>query len=47
VTALVERSGAAHVFRAARFTAMAVVAHPGMRETVVRRLHTLGALEVS
>lgn len=47
MTALVERSGAAQAFRSARFTAMAVVAHPGMRDTVVRRLHVLGAAEVS
>jgi DNA-binding NarL/FixJ family response regulator len=47
VTALVERSGSAHAFRTARFTAMAVVAHPGVRDAVVRRLHILGAAEVA
>ena len=47
MTALVERSGTAHAFRTARFTAMAVVAHPGVREAVVRRLHILGAAEVA
>ena len=47
MTALVERSGTAHAFRTARFTAMAVVAHPGVREAVVRRLHVLGAAEVA
>jgi DNA-binding NarL/FixJ family response regulator len=47
VTALVERSGAHHAFRTARFTAMAVVAHPGVREAVVRRLHILGAADVA
>jgi DNA-binding NarL/FixJ family response regulator len=47
VTALVERSGSTHAFRTARFTAMAVVAHPGVREAVVRRLHILGAAEVA
>lgn len=47
MTALVERSGSAHAFRTARFTAMAVVAHPGVREAVVRRLHILGAAEVA
>lgn len=47
MTALVERSTAAHPLRAARFTAMAVVAHPGLREGVIRRLQVLGAAEVS
>jgi DNA-binding NarL/FixJ family response regulator len=47
VTALVERSGTATAFRTARFTAMAVVAHPGMREAVVRRLQVLGAADVA
>lgn len=47
MTALVERNGSAHAFRTARFTAMAVVAHPGVREAVVRRLHILGAAEVA
>jgi DNA-binding NarL/FixJ family response regulator len=47
VTTLAERNGAAHAFRTARFTAMAVIAHAGMRESVVRRLHILGAADVS
>ncbi|HVQ18938.1 MAG TPA: response regulator transcription factor [Actinomycetes bacterium] len=47
MTALVERSGNAHAFRTARFTAMAVVPHPGVREAVVRRLHILGAADVA
>jgi DNA-binding NarL/FixJ family response regulator len=47
VTALVERNGVPPGFRAARFTAMAVVAHADLRETVVRRLQVLGAAEVS
>lgn len=47
MTALVERTTGTHTFRAARFTAMAVVAHPGLRDGVVRRLHVLGAAEVS
>jgi DNA-binding NarL/FixJ family response regulator len=46
VTTLAERSSAAHAFRTARFTAMAVIAHPGMRESVVRRLQILGAADV-
>jgi DNA-binding NarL/FixJ family response regulator len=45
VTTLVER-GAAYAYRASRFTAMAVVTHPVLRETVVRRLQALGAGEV-
>ena len=47
MTALVERNGVPPGFRAARFTAMAVVAHADLRETVVRRLQVLGAAEVS
>lgn len=47
MTAVVERSGVPFGYRAARFTAMAVVAQPDLRESVVRRLHVLGAAEVS
>jgi DNA-binding NarL/FixJ family response regulator len=47
VTALVERNGVPHGFRAARFTAMAVVAHADLRETVVRRLQVLGAADIT
>ena len=47
MTTLAERSSAAHAFRTARFTAMAVIAHPGMRESVVRRLQILGAADVA
>jgi DNA-binding NarL/FixJ family response regulator len=47
VTALVERHGLApHASRAARFTAMVVVASPFVRETVTRSLRVLGAAEV-
>jgi len=46
VTTLVERGGTAYAFRASRFSAMAVVTHPVLRETVVRRLHMLGAGDV-
>ncbi|HEX5016805.1 MAG TPA: response regulator transcription factor [Actinomycetes bacterium] len=47
MTALVERGGQAHAFRTARFTALAVVGNPGVREAVVRRLHILGAASVA
>jgi DNA-binding NarL/FixJ family response regulator len=47
VTALVERHGVApHATRAARFTAMVVVASPFMRETLARALRALGAADV-
>jgi DNA-binding NarL/FixJ family response regulator len=50
VTALVERHGSTapgpHTGRAARFTAMVVVASPFVRETLVRSLRALGAVEV-
>ena len=49
MTALVERHGStlagAHA-RAARFTAMVVVASPFVRETLVRALRTVGAIDV-
>lgn len=47
MTTLVERGGHAHALRTARFTALAVVANPGVREAVVRRLHILGAASVA
>ena len=47
MTVVVERSGMPFGYRAARFTAMAVVAHADLRESVVRRLHVLGAAEIS
>lgn len=47
MTALVERHGLApHPSRAARFTAMVVVASPFVRETLARALRGLGAAEV-
>jgi DNA-binding NarL/FixJ family response regulator len=47
VTALVERHGLTPAAsRAARFTAMVVVASPFVREKLVRSLHALGAGEV-
>lgn len=47
MTVVVERSGVPFGYRASRFTAMAVVAHADLRESVVRRLQVLGAAEVS
>ncbi len=50
MTALVERHGSTvpgpHAGRAARFTAMVVVASPFVRETLSRSLRNLGAVEV-
>jgi DNA-binding NarL/FixJ family response regulator len=50
VTALVERHGSPasgpQAGRAARFTAMVVVASPFVRETLARTLRSLGAIEV-
>ncbi len=50
MTALVERHGSTapgpHSGRAARFTAMVVVASPFVRETLARSLRSLGAVEV-
>ncbi len=50
MTALVERHGSTapgpHTGRAARFTAMVVVASPFVRETLARSLRALGAVEV-
>ncbi len=50
MTALVERHGSAapgpHLGRAARFTAMVVVASPFVRETLCRTLRGLGAAEI-
>jgi DNA-binding NarL/FixJ family response regulator len=46
VTALVERHGATPAARAARFTAMVVVAGPFARETLVRSLRSQGAADV-
>jgi len=46
VTALVERHGLTPPARATRFTAMLVVASPFVRETLVRSLRTLGAVDV-
>ena len=47
MTTLVERGGQTHAFRTARFTALAVVSNPAVREAVVRRLHILGAVSVA
>jgi DNA-binding NarL/FixJ family response regulator len=47
VTTLVERGGHPNAFRTARFTALAVVSNPVVREAVVRRLHILGAAAVA
>lgn len=47
VTTLVERGGHPNAFRTSRFTALAVIANPGVREAVVRRLHLLGAASVA
>lgn len=47
VTTLVERGGHPNAFRTARFTALAVVGNPAVREAVVRRLHVLGAASVA
>jgi len=47
VTALVERHGLTQpAARAARFTAMVVVASPFVRDTIVRNLQSLGARDV-
>lgn len=49
MTALVERHGTLagpHAGRIARFTAMVVVASPFVRETLVRALRTVGAVDV-
>ena len=50
MTALVERHGSTapgpQSARAARFTAMVVVASPFVRETLARTLRALGAVEV-
>jgi DNA-binding NarL/FixJ family response regulator len=46
VTALVERHGLTPAARAARFSAMVVVASPFVRETIVRSLRALGAVDV-
>lgn len=47
MTTLVERGGHPNAFRTARFTALAVVSNPVVREAVVRRLHILGAAAVA
>jgi len=47
VTVVVERGGVPFGYRTSRFSAMAVVAHADLREAVVRRLHVMGAAEVS
>jgi DNA-binding NarL/FixJ family response regulator len=46
VTALVERHGLTPAARAARFSALVVVASPFVRETIVRSLRSLGAVDV-
>jgi DNA-binding NarL/FixJ family response regulator len=48
VTALIERSGYATTppTRPSRFSAMVVVAHPGLRRALVARLRSLGARDV-
>ena len=47
MTALVERHGLTQpAARAARFTAMVVVASPFVRESIVRNLQSLGARDV-
>ena len=46
MTALVERHGLTPAARPARFSAMVVVASPFIRETIVRSLRSLGAVDV-
>jgi DNA-binding NarL/FixJ family response regulator len=47
MSALVESRGVPFAMRTPRFTALVVVADPGLRETVVKSLHALGAVEVT